>query len=63
VRQEGQINKYVSTLLAGEVPRLLLKEYEASRLANRKLEDQLEQLRAENSFLRERTLTLEVELA
>jgi len=49
--------------LAGEVPRLLLKEYEASRHSNRKLEDMLEQLRKENRALKETNLRLEEELA
>jgi hypothetical protein len=58
----SEVNKYVQTLLAGEVPRLVLKEFEASRQKNLKLDAQVYQLEKENTELKGQSFKLKEEL-
>lgn len=51
--KEGEITHYVKSLLAGEVPRLILKEYEQSRQSNSSLSERIESLKADNDKLKE----------
>lgn len=63
IRSKGEINEDVKSLLVGEVPRLILSEYQSCHHKNRQLEEEIDELRGENHQLSSRIQLLESELA
>ena len=62
MKEEKEINTYVQTLLAGEVPRLILKEYEQTRHTNQILTTQNTELTNLNAFLESENQKVSTEL-
>lgn len=52
----------MANLLAGEVPRLILKEYDLARLRNQSLQDKLTSILSENQFLKSENFQLKEEI-
>lgn len=63
IRSKGEINEDVKCLLVGEVPRLIMQEYETCHHKNRLLEEEIDSLRGKNHSLTSRIQQLESELA